>query len=84
MWIKIYQILETERVVKQLEKINLILQYKKIKQQILDWNINFSNKLKLRNPKKDWVRYFRINKQYRALAKFIDNTLQVFEIDDHS
>ena len=40
--------------------------------------------LKLRQPKSAGIWYFRINKQYRGLAKIENDIFHVFEIDDHS
>ena len=83
MTIIIQSILETEKTIKLLVKYWLVEQYKKIKEQLLLWNINLSNRLKLRQPKQDGVWYFRINQQYRALARYTKNELHVFDIDTH-
>ncbi len=76
-------ILETDEVVKYLQKRNLITQYKKAKQNILSGNFT-GNKLKIRHPKHKKVFYFRINKQFRAFAQMRDDILVVFKIDNHS
>ena len=39
---------------------------------------------KLRHPKSAGIWYFRINKQYRGLARIKNGILYIFEIDDHS
>jgi len=69
--------------IKKIKKRNLKKRlYKQIK-YILDWNFK-SIDFKLRPPKSEWIYYFRINKQYRALCKIIDDILVIFDIDDHS
>lgn len=67
-------------IVSFLEKRNLLSQYKKAKQKILDGNFR---ELKLRKPKENAVWYFRINKQFRAYGHFEWNTLVIYKIDNH-
>jgi len=79
---KIKEILENEKVVRYLEQRSLIKQYKKVKQFILLSNFSLVN-FKKRKPKKDGVYYFRINKQFRALAFLEKDVLIVFDVDNH-
>lgn len=65
-----------------LKKRRLYKQFKKASTYICQWNPG-AVWLKLRRPKKDGVYYFRINKQFRARAKIVGNTLIVFYIDNH-
>ena len=78
----IEKILIAEDLIDFLEKRNLWNQYKKCKNYLLNWFLN-KVRFKLRQPKKDWIYYFRINKQYRALAKLEWKVLKVFDIDNH-
>jgi plasmid maintenance system killer protein len=60
----------------------LISQFRKAKFFILNWlykNAGF----KIREPKKKWKYYFRINKQYRAIWKFKWNDFHIMEVYDH-
>ncbi len=69
-------------LVSYLENRKIDKQYRKAKKYILDWfykNVN----LKVREPKSEWIYYFRINKQYRALCKLENDVLKVFDIDNH-
>ncbi len=76
-------IFETENVIKFLKKRNLLKQYIKAKKLILNWKWKNTN-LKIRQPKKDEIRYFRINNQYRALGFRDENkNLIIFKIHDH-
>lgn len=79
----IEKIFETPQVVKDLEKWSLVNQYKKAKIQILSGNFS-GNRLKFREPKSKKIYYFRINQQFRALARKEENNLIVFAIDNHS
>jgi plasmid maintenance system killer protein len=63
-------------------KRRLLTQYTKKKENILK-NIFTWNYLKLREPKKDEIWYFRINKQFRALWYIDGTTLKIFDIDNH-
>lgn len=61
----------------------LLKQYQKSKEYILSWFFGWTNFGQI-EPKSDDLRYFRINKQYRAIATFDDdNNLIVFRISDH-
>ena len=84
--VKIDMILEDDEVLEYLFKRNLIKQYDKKKKFILAWFPELAD-LKLREPKSDKKYYFRINKQFRAIAKMYkewnQNILYVWEIDDH-
>ncbi len=66
-----------------LRERNLTQQYLKAKRYILSWNQRNVD-LKIREPKSEWIWYFRINKQYRAHARYENGVLWVFYIDDHS
>lgn len=79
---KINKVLENDKVKKYLEGRNLIKQYKKSKNYLLQGRF-FQIDFKLRKPKSERVWYFRINKQYRALGYFDDGDFIVFRIDDH-
>jgi len=78
----IKKVLISEELLNYLEKRNLINQYKKIKKYILDWNFRQIN-LKLGEPKNEKIYYFRINKQFRAFATIEDETLKIYDIDNH-
>lgn len=78
----IKKIIETKNVSDYLKKRNLIKQYKKAKNYLLDWKFNVVN-FKLREPKKEWVFYFRISKQYRAWWYLDWDILKIYKIDDH-
>ena len=78
----IKEIKEKSYIFKYLQERELLNQYKKAKAQILSWNY-ISNKISYRKPKKDEILYFRINKQFRALARLNWDLLIVFEIDNH-
>lgn len=81
--LKINKIFEESYIYDFLEKRNLLKQYKKSKQNIIKWNHSW-NKLWYREPKKDWIIYFRINRQFRALWRFINkDELIIFDIDNH-
>jgi len=69
--LKINNIFETKDVLDFLEKRLLLKQYKKSKMYILAW-IYWKTDFKLRQPKQDWERSFRINKQFRAFWKLDD------------
>ncbi len=80
---KIQKILEKKEILPYLEKRNLVKQYKKAKQFLLEGK-TLQSKFKERNPKGSGIWYFRINKKYRALGVFNDNSdLIIFKIDDH-
>ena len=75
-------IIEDIEVVSYLKKRNLLKQYKKAKKFLLLWmyaQVDFW----IREPKKDNIYYFRINKQYRAYCVIENNELRIFEINNH-
>lgn len=79
---KIENIYEKEYIFLELSKRNLLKQYKKSKNYILSgvfWKTDF----KLREPQKDWVYSFRINRQFRAFCYFENNSLIVYKIYNH-
>ena len=75
-------IFESDDVVKFLKSRKLLKQYGKVKDFILNPNLQ-KKFLKKRKPKKDGIYQFRINKQYRAFCIFDGKDLIVFEISDH-
>lgn len=77
------QIFEQKDILSYLESRQLVTQYKKAKQYLLQNRI-ITVKFKERNPKGSGIWQFRINRQCRALCVF-DNigNLIVFEIDNH-
>lgn len=80
--IDIKNIFEKEFIFDFLNKRNLLKQYKKSKDLILLW-INWKTDFKLREPRKDWIYSFRINKQFRAFGYFENENLIVYKIDNH-
>jgi|GEM_PF-918557 len=81
---KIHSIFEKKSVHLYLLKRGLLEQYKKAKRYLLEGRL-LSVRFKERNPKGSGIYYFRINKQFRALAVFNQNgDLIVFEVDNHS
>ena len=83
---KFKDILEDDFIVECLVKRNLLKQYKKAKKFILSGYPELVN-LKLRESKKAWIYYFRINKQFRAFGKIYqdrnENFLYITGIDNH-
>lgn len=75
-------VLISDDLIKYLEDRKLDKQYKKSKEYILKWFLK-QVKLKLKEPKKDKIFYFRINKQFRAICKLDWEILKVFDIDNH-
>ncbi len=80
--LKVNQIFEEDYILEYLESRNLVKQYKKSKQNILSGLYSW-NRIWFKEPKKDWLIYFRINKQFRALCRLNWNSLIVFDIDNH-
>ena len=78
----IKEVLISDDLINFLEKRNLEKQYKKAKEYLLKWYYS-KIRFKLKEPKKDGIYYFRINLQFRALAKIEWNILKVFDIDNH-
>jgi len=80
----IRKILEDEWIFEYLEKRNLLNQYKKSKNSILEW-VNSKSFFKEKQPKWSNIWYFRINKQFRAIWSFDkDWDLLIYKIDNHS
>lgn len=80
---KIQRILEKKEILPYLQARNLVDQYKKAKDYLLNGN-TLQVKFKERNPKGSGIFYFRINKQFRALGVFDEEgNLIIFEIDNH-
>jgi plasmid maintenance system killer protein len=81
---EIGQILEERDVYEYLLKRGLLYQYKKAKSLLLLGNLRQVD-FKKRQPKKDGIYYFRINRQYRAVGYFrAGGVFVVAVIDDHS
>lgn len=78
----IKNILEKNYILNDLNKRNLLNQYKKSKNLIIEW-VFWKTDLKLRKPKSDWIYSFRISKQFRAFCYLENNTLVVYKIDNH-
>lgn len=78
----INKVLISDDLIGFLEKRNLVNQYKKTKEYILKWYFKQVD-LKLREPKKDKIYYFRLNKQYKAICKIEWEILKIFDIDNH-
>jgi len=78
----IEKIEEEIKVLKYLNNKNILKQYKKVKNMLLLGYLKQVD-FKIRQPKKDKIFYFRINKQYRWYCYFEWKTLVVFRIDDH-
>ncbi len=80
---KIEKIYEEKYILDYLQDRNLTKQYKKSKKNILSW-MHTGNRLKYREPKQERIIYFRINRQFRALCRLVENKkLVVFDIDKH-
>jgi glutamate synthase domain-containing protein 3 len=79
---EIKEILEYKKVWNYILNHNLLWQYKKAKEKLLEWDTK-SVGFKKRKPYKTEKYQFRINKKYRAFCFFEDNILKVFEISDH-
>lgn len=65
-----------------LKKRKLEKQYIKAKELILSGQF-FNVDLKIREPKKDRVWYFRINRQFRAFCELDGEVLYILAIDNH-
>ena len=79
---KIVEIIERKDIVLFLERRNLLKQYKKSKNFLLSGNFYLAD-FKKRQPVQNKIWYFRINRQFRALAYFDNDILVVFDIDNH-
>lgn len=76
------KIIETKEVSLYLTTRWLVNQYKKAKTYLQLW-LFLQVKFGLREPKKDEIYYFRINKKYRALCIIENDELRVYKISDH-
>ena len=79
---KIINILEHKNIWNYIISHNLLKQYKKAKQLILNWKLQ-SVDFKKRRPYKSEKYYFKINNKYRAFGYIEWWILKVFEINDH-
>ena len=78
----IEKVLITQKWISYLEKRNLSNQYRKAKVNLLNWrftNINFS----IREPKRNKIYYFRVNKQFRIFWYIENKVFKVIKIDNH-
>jgi plasmid maintenance system killer protein len=67
-----------------LKKRNLEKHFIKAKNNILNGNISWWTQFWRKEPKDEWIWYFRLNKQYRALCYFDEKDfLFITEIDNH-
>ncbi len=78
----IKEVCEFKDVIIYLKDRELLKQYKKAKEFILNWNTK-NVSLKYREPRILWIIYFRINKQFRAFGRIDWEKLIVFKIDNH-
>ena len=83
MYFRFSDIKISDIAINKINKYQLKKQFIKAVNYIKNGNFK-SIRFKLRKPKSKGIYYFRINKQYRALCKVNDNTLFIFDIDDHS
>ncbi len=72
----------SKKLLKFLDSRNLTKQYLKACNYICDWFFELSD-FKLREPKKEKIYYFRINKQFRAYAELEWDVLIIKEINNH-
>lgn len=79
---KIENIIEHKNIVSYIHSHNLLQQYKKAKNKILNWDLK-SVSFRKRRPYKSEKYYFKINNKYRAFGYMNWNTLEIFEINDH-
>ncbi len=78
----ITEVLITNKCALFLQKKGLIPQWKKAKEYILTGKFSAIS-FKKRRPYKSEKYYFRLNRQYRAIGFIEDNTLKIFEVNDH-
>lgn len=81
--IVIADIREQDHIESELNKRNLMAQYRKQKRLILAGVHWKGADLKYRQPKEEWRISFRINKQFRAYCYMTGNTLVVYQINNH-
>ena len=79
---KINSVIEYKKIIAYIDSHNLLDQYKKAKQKVLNWEFK-SVDFKRRRPYKSEKYYFRINKKYRAFWYINWDILEIFEINDH-
>ncbi len=81
--LEIKKIYEKPWILEFLEKRNLTSQYIKSAKNIVNWYF-WKQDFKIRQPKKNKIYSFRINKKYRAFGILDEeNNLLIFEISDH-
>lgn len=78
----ISEVIERKDVFLYLKKRRLLGKYKKAKGFLLSGDFVLGN-LKKREPKKDEIWSFRVDKQFRAFCYFDGTVLVVFEINNH-
>ena len=71
-----------EKIIDYLKKRQLFKQYEKVEKYLKQWKIRQVD-LRLREPKKDKIYYFKINKQFRLWCKLDWNKIFIFEVDNH-
>ena len=79
---RIGKIIELDEITAYLEKHELTKQYLKATSYLLEENTRAVD-LKKRKPKQEGIWQFRITKKYRAYCYFSDDTLVVFEVNNH-
>ena len=79
---EILKIIEHKNVWNYIISHNLLKQYKKAKDLLLNWNL-ISVDFRKRRPYKSEKYYFKINNKYRAFGYFEWDTFIIFEINDH-
>lgn len=81
----INRVIEIKGILEYLEKRNLVNQYKKAKNFLLDWKLDLID-FKKRKPKTSKIYQFKINNKFRAFGYFEvnnKNTFRIIEISDH-
>lgn len=71
-----------DKILEYIKKRWLYSQYEKSENYLKSWNFR-QLKLKIREPKKDRIYYFRLNKQFRLWCKIDDESIKIFFIDNH-
>lgn len=78
----IKEIFIDQEILGYIEKRWLLKQYEKSEKYLYNWNYKQLD-LKIREPKKDKIYYFRLNKQFRLWCKIENETIKIFHIDNH-
>ena len=81
----INRVIEIKGILEYLEKRNLVNQYKKAKNFLLDWKLDLID-FKKRKPKTSKIYQFKINNKFRAFGYFEvnnKNRFRIIEISDH-